>query len=203
MLIKTIPVGHLETNCYIVTDENTLGCAVIDPGDESNTIMDYLEDNRLSCKAILLTHGHYDHTTAVPALHRVYPQADIYIHQADANGAGSTLFPLTGEVDDLKLYDEGDVIRLGDHEIQVLHTPGHSPGSVTLKVEDVLFTGDTLFAGSCGRTDLPGGDPMEMLASLRRLGRLEGDYTVYPGHMDSTTLAREKQYNPFIRQALR
>ena len=113
------------------------------------------------------------------------------------------MFPLAGEVDDLKLYDEGDVIRLGDHEIQVLHTPGHSPGSVTLKVEDVLFTGDTLFAGSCGRTDLPGGDPMEMLASLRRLGRLEGDYTVYPGHMDSTTLAREKQYNPFIRQALR
>ena len=83
------------------------------------------------------------------------------------------------------------------------YTPGHTAGSVTLKVGDALFVGDTLFAGSCGRTDLPGGDPMEMLASLRRLGRLEGDYTVYPGHMDSTTLAREKQYNPFIRQALR
>ena len=88
----------------------------------------------MEVRYLLLTHGHYDHTTAVPALHRVYPQADIYIHQADANGAGSTLFPLAGEVDDLKLYDEGDVIRLGDHEIQVLHTPGHSPGSVTYRV---------------------------------------------------------------------
>ena len=103
----------------------------------------------------------------------------------------------------MNFYGEGDRITVGTLELQVLHTPGHSEGSVTLRCGDVLFCGDTLFAGSCGRTDLPGGDPMEMLASLRRLGRLEGDYTVYPGHMDSTTLAREKQYNPFIRQALR
>ena len=203
MKVKLLRVGPIGTNCYILEDDQTNLAAVIDPGDEPELIQEALEKEGVEVRYLLLTHGHYDHTTAVPALHRVYPQADIYIHQADANGAGSTLFPLAGEVDDLKLYDEGDVIRLGDHEIQVLHTPGHSPGSVTLKVEDVLFTGDTLFAGSCGRTDLPGGDPMEMLASLRRLGRLEGDYTVYPGHMDSTTLAREKQYNPFIRQALR
>ena len=100
-------------------------------------------------------------------------------------------------------YDEGDTVAVGGLTVTVLATPGHSEGSVTLRCQDALFCGDTLFAGSCGRTDLPGGDPMEMLASLRRLGRLEGDYTVYPGHMDSTTLAREKQYNPFIRQALR
>lgn len=142
---------------YILEDDQTNLAAVIDPGDEPELIQEALEKEGVEVRYLLLTHGHYDHTTAVPALHRVYPQADIYIHQADANGAGSTLFPLAGEVDDLKLYDEGDVIRLGDHEIQVLHTPGHSPGSVTLKVEDVLFTGDTLFAGSCGRTEPAGG----------------------------------------------
>lgn len=115
----------------------------------------------------------------------------------------STTTPLEGVIDSLNYYDEGDTLPLGSLTISVLYTPATPPGSVTLKVGDALFVGDTLFAGSCGRTDLPGGDPMEMLASLRRLGRLEGDYTVYPGHMDSTTLAREKQYNPFIRQALR
>ena len=139
----------------------------------------------------------------MPALHRVYPQADIDIHQADANGAGSTLFPLAGEVDDLKLYDEGDVIRLGDHEIQVLHTPGHSPGSVTLKVGDVLFCGDTLFAGSCGRTDFPGGSMKQMMASLARLAALPGDYRVLPGHMEPSTLDRERRFNPYMQMALR
>ena len=162
-----------------------------------------LEKEGVEVRYLLLTHGHYDHTTAVPALHRVYPQADIYIHQADANGAGSTLFPLTGEVDDLKLYDEGDVIRLGDHEIQVLHTPGHSPGSVTLKVEDVLFTGDTLFAGSCGRTDLRGGSYEQIMQSLKRLGELKGDFHVCPGHEATSTLERERRSNPFLMEAMR
>ena len=163
--------------------------------DEPELIQEALEKEGVEVRYLLLTHGHYDHTTAVPALHRVYPQADIYIHQADANGAGSTLFPLAGEVDDLKLYDEGDVIRLGDHEIQVLHTPGHSPGSVTLKVEDVLFTGDTLFAGSCGRTDLRGGSYEQIMQSLKRLGELKGDFHVCPGHEATSTLERERKTN--------
>ena len=167
MKVKLLRVGPIGTNCYILEDDQTNLAAVIDPGDEPELIQEALEKEGVEVRYLLLTHGHYDHTTAVPALHRVYPQADIYIHQADANGAGSTLFPLTGEVDDLKLYDEGDVIRLGDHEIQVLHTPGHSPGSVTLKVEDVLFTGDTLFAGSCGRTDLRGGSYEQIMQSLK------------------------------------
>ena len=141
MKVKLLRVGPIGTNCYILEDDQTNLAAVIDPGDEPELIQEALEKEGVEVRYLLLTHGHYDHTTAVPALHRVYPQADIYIHQADANGAGSTLFPLAGEVDDLKLYDEGDVIRLGDHEIQVLHTPGHSPGSVTLKVEDVLSPG--------------------------------------------------------------
>ena len=203
MKVKVMQVGPIGTNCYILEDEATNKAAVIDPGDEGDRILSVLKEDGVQVEYILLTHGHYDHTTAVPALHRVYPQADIYIHQADANGAGSTLFPLAGEVDDLKLYDEGDVIRLGDHEIQVLHTPGHSPGSVTLKVEDVLFTGDTLFAGSCGRTDLRGGSYEQIMQSLKRLGELKGDFHVCPGHEATSTLERERRSNPFLMEAMR
>ena len=203
MKVKLLRVGPIGTNCYILEDDQTNLAAVIDPGDEPELIQEALEKEGVEVRYLLLTHGHYDHTTAVPALHRVYPQADIYIHQADANGAGSTLFPLAGEVDDLKLYDEGDVIRLGDHEIQVLHTPGHSPGSVTLKVEDVLFTGDTLFAGSCGRTDLRGGSYAQIMQSLKRLGELKGDFHVCPGHEATSTLERERRSNPFLMEAMR
>ena len=203
MKVKLLRVGPIGTNCYILEDDQTNLAAVIDPGDEPELIQEALEKEGVEVRYLLLTHGHYDHTTAVPALHRVYPQADIYIHQADANGAGSTLFPLTGEVDHLKLYDEGDVIRLGDHEIQVLHTPGHSPGSVTLKVEDVLFTGDTLFAGSCGRTDLRGGSYEQIMQSLKRLGELKGDFHVCPGHEATSTLERERRSNPFLMEAMR
>ncbi len=203
MKVKLLRVGPIGTNCYILEDDPTNLAAVIDPGDEPELIQEALEKEGVEVRYLLLTHGHYDHTTAVPALHRVYPQADIYIHQADANGAGSTLFPLAGEVDDLKLYDEGDVIRLGDHEIQVLHTPGHSPGSVTLKVEDVLFTGDTLFAGSCGRTDLRGGSYEQIMQSLKRLGELKGDFHVCPGHEATSTLERERRSNPFLMEAMR
>ena len=203
MKVQLLRVGPIGTNCYILEDDQTNLAAVIDPGDEPELIQEALEKEGVEVRYLLLTHGHYDHTTAVPALHRVYPQADIYIHQADANGAGSTLFPLAGEVDDLKLYDEGDVIRLGDHEIQVLHTPGHSPGSVTLKVEDVLFTGDTLFAGSCGRTDLRGGSYEQIMQSLKRLGELKGDFHVCPGHEATSTLERERRSNPFLMEAMR
>ena len=203
MKVKLLRVGPIGTNCYILEDDQTNLAAVIDPGDEPELIQEALEKEGVEVRYLLLTHGHYDHTTAVPALHRVYPQADIYIHQADANGAGSTLFPLAGEVDDLKLYDEGDVIRLGDHEIQVLHTPGHSPGSVTLKVEDVLFTRDTLFAGSCGRTDLRGGSYEQIMQSLKRLGELKGDFHVCPGHEATSTLERERRSNPFLMEAMR
>ena len=203
MKVKLLRVGPIGTNCYILEDDQTNLAAVIDPGDEPELIQEALEKEGVEVRYLLLTHGHYDHTTAVPALHRVYPQADIYIHQADANGAGSTLFPLAGEVDDLKLYDEGDVIRLGDHEIQVLHTPGHSPGAVTLTVEDVLFTGDTLFAGSCGRTDLRGGSYEQIMQSLKRLGELKGDFHVCPGHEATSTLERERRSNPFLMEAMR
>lgn len=200
MQIKRMQVGPIGTNCYILEDEKKI--AVIDPGDEAERILEVLEETEGTVAYILLTHGHYDHTTAVPELHRALPEAKIYIHQADANGAGSRLFPLAGQVDDLLLYDEGDALPLGSLTIEVLHTPGHSKGSVTLKAGDVLFTGDTLFAGSMGRTDLSGGDEEEIMASLKRLGELEGDFTVCPGHMQTSTLDQERKTNPYLRMAM-
>ena len=200
MNIKLMQVGPIGTNCYILEHDNKI--AVIDPGDEAGRILAELKKSDAQVEYILLTHGHYDHTTAVPELHQALPQAKIYIHQADANGAGSRLFPLAGQVDDLLLYDEGDALPLGSLTIEVLHTPGHSPGSVTLKAGDALFTGDTLFAGDCGRTDLRGGSWEEILASLGRLGRLEGNFHVLPGHMDTSDLDTERQVNPYLRQGM-
>ena len=137
----------------------------------------------------------------MPELHRALPEAKIYIHQADANGAGSRLFPLAGQVDGLLLYDEGDTLPLGALTIEVLHTPGHSPGSVTLKAGDVLFTGDTLFAGDCGRCDLYGGSYQTMLKSLKKLAALPGDYRVLPGHGPESTLEQERRYNQYVRMS--
>ena len=202
MKIISMQVGPIMTNCYILIDEESKKTAVIDPGEDADRILAALREEDSQVEYILLTHGHYDHTTAVPELHAALPQARIYIHQADANGAGSKLFPLASQVEDLLLYDEGDTLALGGLTIQVLHTPGHSPGSVTLRVEDVLFSGDTLFAGSCGRTDLPGGSYDQMMASLKRLGELEGDYKVLPGHNAPSTLDREREYNSFVREAM-
>ena len=202
MLIKCLPVGHLMTNCYIVTDETTLECAVIDPGDESNTILYYLEDNHLTCRAILLTHGHYDHTGAVGELQAKWPETPGYLNRRDvyADACTQQLFPLlSGDVRD---YDEGDTVAVGGLTVTVLATPGHSEGSVTLRCQDALFCGDTLFAGSCGRTDFPGGSMEKMMASLRRLGQLEGDLRVLPGHMEASTLDRERRWNPYLLQAM-
>ena len=200
MQVKMMQVGPIGTNCYILESEHQI--AVIDPGDEAERILSVLKELEGQVEYILLTHGHYDHTTAVPALHQALPKAEIYIHQADANGAGNRLFPLAGQVEGLKFYGEGDTLTLGELTIEVLHTPGHSPGSVTLKAGDVLFTGDTLFAGSMGRTDFEGGDGQAMMASLRRLGELEGDYQVLPGHEGQTTLEVERQTNYCLRAAM-
>jgi glyoxylase-like metal-dependent hydrolase (beta-lactamase superfamily II) len=200
MNIKLMQVGPIGTNCYILEHDNKI--AVIDPGDEAGRILGELKKSDAQVEYILLTHGHYDHTTAVPELHKALPEAKIYIHQADANGAGSRLFPLAGQVDDLLLYDEGDTLPLGSLTIEVLHTPGHSPGSVTLKAGDVLFTGDTLFAGDCGRTDLRGGSWEEILVSLGRLGRLEGNYHVLPGHGGTSDLDTERQVNRYLREGM-
>ena len=202
MKVKVMQVGPIGTNCYILEDEETHKAAVIDPGDEAGRIAQVIQQDGVEVEYILLTHGHYDHTTGVPGLKERFSQAQVYIHQADANGAGSTLYPLAGQVKDLNYYKEGDTLALGTLTILVMETPGHSPGSVTLKVGDVLFTGDTLFCGSCGRTDLRGGSYEEIMASLKRLGELEGDFHVCPGHDRTSTLEQERRYNPFLREAM-
>ena len=202
MKVKMMQVGPIGTNCYILEDEGEKRAAVIDPGDEAERILSVLREMDSQVDYILLTHGHYDHTTAVPELHEALPDAKIYIHKADANGTGSRIFPLAGQVKDLLFYDEGDALPLGTLTIEVLHTPGHSPGSVTLKAGDVLFTGDTLFAGDCGRTDLPGGSYEEILASLGRLGRLEGNFHVCPGHEQTSTMDREREINRYLREGM-
>jgi glyoxylase-like metal-dependent hydrolase (beta-lactamase superfamily II) len=202
MLIKTLELGHFGTNCYIVTDENTLNCAVIDPGEEVNTIMDYLESNHLTCKLIMLTHGHYDHVGAVNGVAEE-TGATVYMNKKDdqRNANGNFMLPFTLP-ENGAYYDEGDVVVLDSLKFEVFATPGHTPGGVTLRCEDALFTGDTLFQGSCGRTDLPGGDMNEELRSLKKICQLEGDYEVYPGHMDSSTLERERQFNYYCRMAM-
>ena len=203
MLIKSIPVGQIETNCYIVTNEETLKCVVIDPGDESNTILDYLEDNHLKCEAIMLTHGHFDHTGAVNAVAEE-TGAVVYMNSRDdarSNPDSMHLcftLPAGG-----KSYEEGDVIEAAGMKFEIFATPGHTPGGVTIRCGDALFVGDTLFRGSCGRTDFPGGDMEAELRSLKKICSLPGDYEVYPGHMDATTLERERLFNYYCREAMK
>lgn len=201
MLIKTLPIGQLETNCYVVTDEKTLRCVVIDPGDESNTILDYMESNHLKCEAIMLTHGHYDHTGAVNAVAEE-TGATVYMNSRDDKRVINSAQLNFALPEDGINYDDGDIIDVAGMRFEIIATPGHTPGGVTIKCEDCLFTGDTLFRGSLGRTDLDGGDMEKELASLKKLCSLEGDYEVYPGHMDSTTLQRERSFNYYCRAAM-
>jgi len=200
MLIKTLPVGMLGTNCYIVTDENTLKCAIIDPGGDSNIILDYVESNNLKPEAIFLTHGHFDHHMGLEEV-MDSTGAPAYINRNDAVDGG---MPDQYKLDDggkLKWYSEGDVFAIGGLDFVILETPGHSPGSVTIKCENALFTGDTLFRDSCGRTDLGGGNMEILLTSLKRLSDLDGDFEVYPGHAESSTMERERKFNYYIKHA--
>lgn len=202
MKIQTLQVGPIGTNCYILSDPEAGKCAVIDPGEEASRVAAAVKGSGCAPCAILLTHGHYDHTGAVAALRQQWPDIPVYLSRLDQAGDNPYLRelfpPIAGAVD----YGEGDTITVGTLTVEVLSTPGHSEGSVTLRCGDVLFCGDTLFAGSCGRTDFPGGSMKKMLASLRRLGRLEGDLAVYPGHMEPSTLERERMYNPYLQQAM-
>ena len=198
MNIKLMQVGEIGTNCYLLEDEDTRSAAIIDPGGEARGILGQAKADGVQVKAILLTHSHYDHTGAVRELREALPGVPVYLHPADAAQLGTAVMPPIGET---LPYQEGDTVPVGNLTVQVLHTPGHTPGGVTLRVEDVLFTGDTLFRGSMGRTDL-GGSYTEIMASLKRLGQLEGDLQVLPGHMGVSTLDRERKSNYFLREAL-
>ena len=193
--IHTLALGLYQTNCYIIHDDSMKTCCIIDPGYDADKILACLEENGLTAEAILLTHGHFDHVGAVKDL-AAETGCKVYLCSEDLSmphmmTAGALYYTDT--------YAQGDVLALAGLSIHVLHTPGHTPGSVCLLVENAMFSGDTLFAGSCGRTDLPGGDWATILQSLKRLAATETDYTVYPGHGESTTLALEKQYNPYMR----
>ena len=202
MKVKIMQVGPIGTNCYFLIEPEQKALAIIDPGDEAKKIQQVVHETGCKVEYILLTHGHYDHTTAVPELHEALPNAKVYIHKEDANGAGTHLLPLAGQISDLHYYGEGDKLPLGELTVKVLHTPGHSPGSVVLQVEDVLFCGDTLFAGSCGRCDLRGGSFPQMLQSLKRRYELAGNYHVLPGHVTLSTLDREREGNIYMMQAV-
>ena len=201
MNIKTMQVGPLGTNCYLLEDEHTRAAAVIDPGGDGARIEAQLLADGAELKLILLTHAHFDHTGGVAELHAAHPDVPVFLHPADASRLGSDVFPPIGAP--TVPYGDGDVVKLGDLDIQVLHTPGHTPGGVCLLVGDALFTGDTLFQGSMGRIDFGGGSYEDIMASLARLAHLPGDFRVLPGHMDASTLERERKTNYYIREALR
>ena len=200
MLIKTLPVGMLETNCYIVTDEDTKKCVIIDPGGDSSMILDYIESNNLSPVAVLLTHGHYDHHQALDVIIED-TGVPVYIHEDEVDRSGQPKLHMLSDNGNLSFYAEGAEIDIGNLRFKVIETPGHSLGSVTLICEDALFTGDTLFRGSIGRTDLEGGSEDVIMKSLKRLAELEGDYEVYPGHAESSTLSYERSFNGYMRYA--
>lgn len=193
----TLSLGEYQTNCYLLWDEDG-ACAVIDPGYDGEAIYHRALEEGLRIHAIFLTHGHFDHVGGVKALAQK-AQCPVYLHPKER------ALPETitgGPLYETKAYGEGDRIRIGRLSFTVLETPGHTAGSVCLQVEDTLFTGDTLFAGSCGRTDL-GGSWSAMEESLRRLGKLSGAFVVCPGHGPASTLERERNTNLYVRHALK
>lgn len=192
--IHVLPLGDYQTNCYIVHVENSTDCLIIDPGYEPEIISSYLEEKGLTPAAILLTHCHFDHVGAVKDLAAQY-DCKVFL---DKKELAMPPMLTNGPLYYTDGYGDGDTLTLAGIPIQVLETPGHTPGSVCLIMEDTLFSGDTLFAGSCGRTDLPCGDARAMRDSLRRLAALSENYRVCPGHGPSSTLNREKKTNPYL-----
>jgi hydroxyacylglutathione hydrolase len=206
MKYESVIVGALETNCYIVYCQETLECAVIDPGAEPEKIFRLIGHKDLKPTTLINTHGHVDH---VGANRDIKDKFDIplYLHAADSPMLESILqselsFFLGAKESPPpdKYLEEGDEIKIGNVSLSVIHTPGHSPGSVSLLGDGILFSGDTLFFGGVGRTDLPGGSWSEMENSIReKIFTLPADTVVLPGHGPTTTVDQETKFNPFIR----
>jgi len=211
VIIIPLVVGNLATNCYVVGDPETKKGIIIDPGGHAERIMDAVERENLEIVAIVDTHGHFDHVLDNEAVKQA-TGAPIAIHPADAPmltdpkkgfGVFAMFFGgLRGGPPADVLLNEGDEVRFGNQVLKVVHTPGHSQGSISLVGDGVVFSGDALFQGSIGRTDFPGGDYQQLIDSIRtRILTLPDDTVVYSGHGPATTVGDEKRHNPFVRGA--
>ena len=199
MQITVFQLGQLGANCYIVTDEKAKSCAVVDPGGQGRQLAQWLRDKGLTPRLVLLTHGHFDHVGGVQELVGEFPGLPVYLHPNDTK-----LTPdLSRGLFWTDFYEDGDELAMDGLTFRVLHTPGHTPGSVCLQVEDVLLTGDTLFAGSCGRTDFPGGSWQQLMDSFTRLSKLPGNFGVLSGHGESSDLDTERASNPYMKEAMK
>lgn len=205
MIFEALVVGMYGANCYIVGSEETKEAAVIDPGAEFNKIDSKLKDLGLKPTMVILTHYHGDHIGAVQEFIDKY-DTKIYIHKEDAKSLNDSSMNLTKSMfgkdievkADVELSD-GDEINLGDLKFEIIHTPGHTKGGICIKVGNIMMTGDTLFNSSIGRTDFPGGSFEEIIKSIKeKVFKYDDDTILYPGHMSSSTIKREKQYNPFV-----
>ena len=208
--IITIPVGAMRVNCYILRDHTGDGI-IVDPGGEtaangSDLILKALRENDVTPKLIVLTHAHFDHMLSLERI-REATKAPLALHKDDAPALAdpyiSYMAQYAGKLTPIlpaeRLLTDGDTIGFGSTTLRVLHTPGHTPGSICLVGDDFILTGDTLFRGSAGRCDLAGGDQFALLKSMKRLRELSGNYTLYPGHGGSTDLQRERTTNPYMR----
>ncbi len=206
LIIKEIAVGPIMANCFIVGCEKTLEAVVIDPGDDVDRILMALSKAKLTVKKIINTHGHFDHVGGNKQM-KAATGADILIHRADAlmlnqltMAAASFGMAAENSPPADQQIDDGDIISFGALTLKVLHTPGHTPGGISLYTPGHVFVGDTLFAGSIGRTDFPGGDFNTLISSIRKkLFTLEENITVHCGHGPTTTIGHEKRSNPFAR----
>lgn len=204
MLLEHLVVGELGANCYLLAGEERKEAVVIDPGGDMDLILDTIRKHGLKPIYIINTHGHADHTSANSSLAKE-TKARILIHREDARMLSDPAANLSSWFNEEiissadELLEDGQLIEVGDLEIEVIHTPGHTPGGVCLKVKDRVFTGDTLFASGIGRTDLPSGDYKTLLTSIRqRLLSLPDETVIYPGHGEFSTIGRERRENPFL-----
>ena len=193
--VHTLTLGLYQTNCYLVHNEGVKECIVIDPGYEANTILNRAALLGLEIKAILLTHGHFDHVGAVRQI-AADTDCDVYLQEQELTLPGAMT---DGPLYHTHLYPAEGKFQVAGMDIAVLHTPGHTPGSVCLLIADAMFSGDTLFAGSMGRCDFPGSSIFDMRKSMKKLYNLAGDFRVFPGHAEATTLEFERKTNPYLR----
>ena len=205
MEIRTFVLGDLDTNCYVIVGADR-HAIIIDPADDAETITEYVRANHLVLESVVLTHAHFDHMLAAREVSETFGAA-LYVGQDDAEAMTdpvrnlSAVFSMCAPVriDNYKTLRDGDVLRAGDLTLTVMETPGHTPGCICLRCNDVLFAGDTLFEGSIGRLDFPGGNVEDMRRSLHRLISLPADVVVYPGHGPATTIGAEIAHNPYLR----